>query len=536
MEASALPAPVSLARTRISIGASLLRLRSDDQLVSLFRAGSEDAFRVIHDRYRQRLFVYTRQMLGGSPQDAEDAVQEIFVRAYAGLRCSDRRLTLRAWLYRVAHNRCVDQLRRPLLPTADALESLPGLAQDPAAKAEQREALRRLIADVQRLPDQQRSALLMRELGGMAYTDLAEALSVSVPAVKSLLVRARVSLAQASEARETACSQIREELILAHDRGVRASGLAKRHLRDCPSCREFRFEVRGVSRQLAAFVPALGPFGVIANLLGIGGGAGAGGSAAASSGVVAAGGAAAGGVVSTGGALASAGIIATGAGHVATLLVAAAVTAGGAVEIQHTIAPPTVRHAHHHRVVSVAERSAPPAAYVAPEAPVAPVYQSPLAAPQPSVAPPSPSPHPVDRAQVITISAPSSSTAGPSTASPSAANGEPSGGSVSTGTGGTSNGGNSASATAGSQAPASTTPGTSSDPSSTASTSASATGTSTSTANSGPDTSVTTSTVPSATAAPAVPNSATTATASTGTGSGAPSSGPSTSTSATAAS
>jgi RNA polymerase sigma factor (sigma-70 family) len=281
VEASALPAPVSLARTRISIGVSLLRLRSDEQLVSLFRTGSEDAFRVIHDRYRQRLFVYARQMLGGSAQDAEDAVQEIFVRAYAGLRCSDRQLTLRAWLYRVAHNRCIDQLRRPPAPSSDTLESQSEIAQDPAAKAEQREALRRLIADVQRLPEQQRSALLMRELGGMPYTDLAVALGVSVPAIKSLLVRARVSLALASQARETACSQIREELILAHDRGVRASGLARRHLRDCPGCREFRAEVRGVSRQLAAFVPALGPFGVIANLLGIGGGAGAGGGAAA---------------------------------------------------------------------------------------------------------------------------------------------------------------------------------------------------------------------------------------------------------------
>ena len=70
MEASALPASVGLARTRISIGASLLRLRSDEQLVSLFRAGNEEAFRIIHDRYRQRLFAYTRQMLAGSPQDA----------------------------------------------------------------------------------------------------------------------------------------------------------------------------------------------------------------------------------------------------------------------------------------------------------------------------------------------------------------------------------------------------------------------------------------------------------------------------------
>ncbi len=76
---------------------------------------------------------------------------------------------------------------------------------DPIEEAEQRESLRRLIADVRRLPDQQRSALLMRELGGMTYVEVAAALNVSVPAVKSLLVRARVGLAQALEARDTAC-------------------------------------------------------------------------------------------------------------------------------------------------------------------------------------------------------------------------------------------------------------------------------------------------------------------------------------------
>ena len=73
MEASALPAPAAVARSRLSVGAPLLRLRSDEQLVAMFRAGDDEAFRVIHDRYRQRLFAYTRQMLPGSRQDAEDA-------------------------------------------------------------------------------------------------------------------------------------------------------------------------------------------------------------------------------------------------------------------------------------------------------------------------------------------------------------------------------------------------------------------------------------------------------------------------------
>ena len=67
------------------------------------------------------MLAYTRQMLAGSPQDPEDAVQEIFVRAYAGLRANRRELALRAWLYRIAHNRCIDELRRP---HAVALETI----------------------------------------------------------------------------------------------------------------------------------------------------------------------------------------------------------------------------------------------------------------------------------------------------------------------------------------------------------------------------------------------------------------------------
>src|SRR5664279_946409 len=240
VEASALPATVGLARPRIAISTSLLRLRSDEQLVTLFRDGNEDAFLIIHDRYRTRLLAYARQMLSGSGQDAEDALQEIFVRAYYGLRANQRDLALRPWLYRIAHNRCIDDLRRHFAVPVPPVETSTPEQQDPAVRVEQRDALWRLIADVRRLPEQQRSALLMRELSGMSYGDVAGALAVSVPAVKSLLVRARVGLAAASEARNTACAQIREDLILAHDRGVRASGLARRHMHECSGCREVR--------------------------------------------------------------------------------------------------------------------------------------------------------------------------------------------------------------------------------------------------------------------------------------------------------
>jgi RNA polymerase sigma factor (sigma-70 family) len=323
MEASALQVPVGLARGRTALGSSLLRLRSDEQLVAQFRDGNDDAFCVIHDRYRQRLFAYTRQMFPGSKQDAEDAVQDVFVRAYSGLRANDRDLALRAWLYRVAHNRCIDQLRRPPVPAPELLERGRFTMDDPIDQAEQRDSLRRLIADVRRLPEQQRSALLMRELGGMSYEELSRTLGLSVPAVKSSLVRARISLAQSAQSRDTPCCEIREELTLAHDRGVRASASARRHLRECTSCSDFRSALRGTSRQFAALVPALGPAGVLANMLGIGGGSSGGAAATGAFG---------------GGAAAAGGVTFISAGHVATLLAAAAVTTGGALEIHHTIA------------------------------------------------------------------------------------------------------------------------------------------------------------------------------------------------------
>ena len=296
MEASALHLPQGL--SRVSAAGPLLRLRSDDQLVALFRMGYDDAFRVIHDRYRQRLFAYTRQMLAGSRSDAEDALQDVFLRAYGALRLDDRPVTLRAWLYRVAHNRCVDQLRRPLPAPVDLFDVSRTPLHDPLAEAERREDLRRLVADVRRLPEQQRSALLMRELEGLSYAELADALGITIPAVKSVLVRARLGLVEASDARDTACADIRSELALAFDRGVRASGRSRRHMRDCAGCRDYRQALRGAQAGLGALSPGGGPLATIAKLLGLGGagsGAAAGGTVAASGGASAGAGAAAAG-------------------------------------------------------------------------------------------------------------------------------------------------------------------------------------------------------------------------------------------------
>jgi RNA polymerase sigma factor (sigma-70 family) len=327
VEASALPHPIGLGR--LAVAGPLLRLRSDEQLVALFRAGHDEAFGTIHDRYRQRLFAYARQMLGGSRPDAEDVLQDVFLRAYDALRVDGRPVLLRAWLYRVAHNRCIDQLRRPMPLPEDVYDLNRGPSQDPTAEAERREDMRRLVADVRRLPEQQRSALLMREMEGLSYAELADALVVTIPAVKSLLVRARIGLVEAIEARDTACGEIRADLVVAFDRGVRASGRSRKHLRECAGCREYRGALRGIEKQLNGLAPSSGPLTTLAKILGIGG---AGSGAAAGTGAVGGGGGAA--VVGTGAATIGTGAAAATATKVAAVLATAAVVGGSGAAIE----------------------------------------------------------------------------------------------------------------------------------------------------------------------------------------------------------
>jgi RNA polymerase sigma factor (sigma-70 family) len=309
---------------RLPLGTPLLRLRSDEQLLALFRAGSEEAFSAIHDRYRQRLFAYVRQMLCAAPrQDAEDVLQDVFVRAYGALRADERHVHVRAWLYRVAHNRCIDHMRRPAPPPADVFEVSRKPLHDPVEEAQRREDLAQLVQDVGRLPEHQRSALLMREIDGMSYADLAGALDVTVPAVKSLLVRARIGLVEAAEARDADCAEIRHDLAESSDRGVKASSRARRHMRTCEGCSEYRTALRGIRRSFAALNPlGAGPLAMAgAKLIGFGG---------------AGGGAAAGGSAAAGGGAAAAGGVATvSACKVAAVVCTAALTAGGAVEVGH---------------------------------------------------------------------------------------------------------------------------------------------------------------------------------------------------------
>jgi hypothetical protein len=285
-------------------------------------------------------------------------------------------MNVRAWLYRVAHNRCIDHLRRPVPSAHEVFEVSRKPLHDPVEEAQRRDDLRRLVEDVGRLPEQQRSALLMREIDGMSYAELAGALDVTVPAVKSLLVRARVGLVEAIEARDADCGEIRADLLRSYDRGVKASGRARRHMRSCGGCREYRVALRGVRRSFASLAPAgLGPLALAAKLVGFGGSSGAaggGGGAAAGGGAAITSGALAGSSLAGGGA-AVGGTLATATACKVAAVVCATALAGGAVEVKREIV-----HHHARPARAVAHQSAAPALHPL-TTPVRHVFVAPLA-------------------------------------------------------------------------------------------------------------------------------------------------------------
>jgi RNA polymerase sigma factor (sigma-70 family) len=331
-------------------------------LIALTRRGHQGAFEALVQRYQPRLLAFCRHMLG-SQQDAEDVLQEVFTAAYTAMLGDDRPINARPWLYRIARNRSLNHLRRQQPAGQDSMDVFErdgGVST--ADTVHKREEFRQIVADVGELPETQRTALLLREIDALSYDQIAEAMDTTVPSVKSLLVRARVSLAEAAEARLLTCAEVRVELGQVAEGLTRTTAPVRRHLKVCDRCRTFRGELRKTTRALAAVYP-LGPMIFLKKLwvakLGVGGagaaGAAASGGAATGTGMAgvaatAAGGITAGGAVSAG--------VSTLASKAAAGMAAAVIVTAGAVEVKH-----------------VSERHAAPPAQVA-------------AAPAPSPAPP----------------------------------------------------------------------------------------------------------------------------------------------------
>ena len=247
----------------------------------MVRGGSEAAFEAIYDRHHRGILAFSRHMLS-SADEAEDAVQHTFMAAYRHLVGGDAAIQLRPWLYTIARNRCLSTLRARREQPLDEIH--PPATEHLSAEAQRRQDVRELLADVAALPEDQRAALVLAELGAVSHDEIALVLDVPRQKVKALVFQARTSLIASRTARETPCAEIREQLANLRGGALRRTTL-HRHLRECAGCRAFREDVAQQRKMLAVALPVLPTLGLKEAALGAAfGSAGTGGGAAAASG------------------------------------------------------------------------------------------------------------------------------------------------------------------------------------------------------------------------------------------------------------
>jgi RNA polymerase sigma factor (sigma-70 family) len=266
----------------------------EQRLARMAARGERGAFEALFTRYHRELYHYCRAIVG-EPDEAHDALQNTMAVALGHLPNVERRKSLRGWLYRVAHNEAVSILRRRPAPV-DPLDLPEGAGPGADTRFEERERLRQLVIDLRALPTRQRGALVIRELSGLSYSQIAAAMEASEAGARQLVYEARESLRALELGRELDCASARRVISERDGRVLRGRRL-RAHLRECASCHDFKAAIGRRRTDLAALFPPLAPAAassLLASLLGAGqGGASAGVSGAAMGG---GGGAALGGV------------------------------------------------------------------------------------------------------------------------------------------------------------------------------------------------------------------------------------------------
>lgn len=210
MEASAAHAP----------RARLWSLQPDTALCLAGARGSQAAFDELHRRHHRQLSAFVFHLLGGRHrhEDTEEIVQDAFARAFAGVREREFVGSFRAWLFVIARNRAFDlkrseQARVALTdaPGAGAPRARP--ADEPEPAAESREDLAWLVRAIGELPERQRSALLLRELGGLSHEEIAGSLETTAGSVRQLIGRGRDGVRRAAGNDDRAPESLRRGLL-----------------------------------------------------------------------------------------------------------------------------------------------------------------------------------------------------------------------------------------------------------------------------------------------------------------------------------
>jgi RNA polymerase sigma-70 factor (ECF subfamily) len=184
-------------------GKGRLDAATEQALVEQCRRQNFEAFGLIVDAYQARIHGFVRRLVS-SPEEAQDLTQETFIRAYQGFARFDGRSSLRTWLFRIAYNLCVDELRRrdrsavelPLegLNGDDAPVDVADARWDPQAVLMNDELRAAAEEGIASMSEKLRSVLLLHDREGLAYNEIADLAGIPVGTVKSRLFLARSHL------------------------------------------------------------------------------------------------------------------------------------------------------------------------------------------------------------------------------------------------------------------------------------------------------------------------------------------------------
>jgi RNA polymerase sigma-70 factor (ECF subfamily) len=183
-------------------------------------AGDPDAFAWLMTHYAGRIFGLCYSLLGNR-QDAEDCTQEAFIKAYRSLQQYQYKSSFYTWLYRIAVNTCLDLQRKSRHPAAFSLDevragedsSMPMQLPDPGPLPDEaainQELGQMIRAEIARLPDYLRETLVLRDIEGFSYCEIAQLMHISEGTVKSRLFRARAQVMQAVRSQEQSSRPLR---------------------------------------------------------------------------------------------------------------------------------------------------------------------------------------------------------------------------------------------------------------------------------------------------------------------------------------
>jgi RNA polymerase sigma-70 factor (ECF subfamily) len=188
-------------------GGGLLRQQSDEALMARVARGGQDAFEVLLDRYGDAVVTFCYAFLRNR-EAAEDLGQETFLRVYRSAARYKPLAKFTTWLYRIAANLCINELKKGKIRKAISLdepaggdpdgtrivERIASDARQPLSEAELREAHRLVEKAIERLPEDQRATIVLVEHHNLSYREIADVLGVTVSAIKMRVKRARETL------------------------------------------------------------------------------------------------------------------------------------------------------------------------------------------------------------------------------------------------------------------------------------------------------------------------------------------------------